>query len=396
MNQLFALVNGQLMGTVQYQNGRLLFTYTDQWRQDPNAHPLSLSMPLSAARHAHSRIEPFLWGLLADNELVLQNLGQRYQVSPRNVFKLLTHVGEDVAGAAQLVRQERLEELLNPSTQDAVEWLTENDVAQRLRELRENPSSRGRTSQDTGQFSLAGAQPKTAFVFEQNRWGIPSGRTPTTHILKPPTGQFAGHAENEHFCLQLANALGMIVPRSRVQRFGNEVAIVVERYDRHSSGGIWSRFHQEDLCQAIGVHPNSKYEAEGGPGVNQIAALLRNQSSRPEEDVHSFAEALVFNWLIVGTDAHAKNYSLLLGTQGTVRLAPLYDLASILPYTTIGRQLHGIKMAMRIGGEYHMRLIAGRNWVRAATDLHVNADWLLDRIHQMALELSRSRGYGSP
>jgi HipA-like C-terminal domain len=61
---------------------------------------------------------------------------------------------------------------------------------------------------DTGQFSLAGAQPKIALLFENDRWGVPSGRTPTTHILKPPTGHFDGHAENEHICLGLARALG--------------------------------------------------------------------------------------------------------------------------------------------------------------------------------------------
>jgi len=29
--------------------------------------------------------------------------------------------------------------------------------------------------------------------------------------------------------------------------------------------------------------------------------------------MQSFVEANIFNWLIVGTDAHAKNYALLLG-----------------------------------------------------------------------------------
>ena len=32
-----------------------------------------------------------------------------------------------------------------------------------------------------------------------------------------------------------------------------------------------------------------------------------------------------------GTDAHAKNYSLLISAGGEARLAPLYDLSSQLP-----------------------------------------------------------------
>jgi len=69
-------------------------------------------------------------------------------------------------------------------------------IANRLRVLREDHAA-WRLPRDTGQFSLAGAQPKTALVLKDNKWGIPSGRIPSTHILKPPTGHFDGHAENE-------------------------------------------------------------------------------------------------------------------------------------------------------------------------------------------------------
>src|SRR5262249_44271424 len=49
-------------------------------------------------------------------------------------------------------------------------------------------------------------------------------------ILKPPTGEFDGHAENEHVCMQLASALGLITASSEVLRFEDQVAIVIERY----------------------------------------------------------------------------------------------------------------------------------------------------------------------
>ena len=61
---------------------------------------------------------------------------------------------------------------------------THLDVYKRQRALRADHSA-WRSAQDTGQFSLAGAQPKTALLFERKRWGVPSGRVPTTHILKP-------------------------------------------------------------------------------------------------------------------------------------------------------------------------------------------------------------------
>ena len=75
---------------------------------------------------------------------------------------------------------------------------SEAEIAARIRQLREDQSAWRRPG-DTGQFSLAGAQPKTALLLQDGRWGVPSGRIPTTHILKPPSADFDGHAENEHF-----------------------------------------------------------------------------------------------------------------------------------------------------------------------------------------------------
>ena len=380
-NQLIALLDGREVGIVNYKDSRLSFTYSQTWRDDPNAYPLSLSMPLGSATHGHARIEAFLWGLLPDNDRVLQNWGKRFQVSPKNVFRLISHVGEDCAGAVQFVSPERFETLIAEPVAREIQWLTEEDVAGRLRTLRADHSA-WRAASDTGQFSLAGAQPKTALLFERKRWGVPSGRIPTTHILKPPTGEWDGHAENEHFSLQLARALGLIVPNSSVVRFQDEIAIVVERYDRARAGGRWVRIHQEDMCQALGLHPTRKYESDGGPGVQRIVELLREQSSSPEEDVQSFLDAVAFNWLIAGTDAHAKNYSLLLGQNGVVRLAPFYDLASILPYPAV--DMSKVKLAMKVGGEYRLRNIGLRHWQKLAAASRLDVARLIDRIRAMA------------
>ena len=95
-NRLIALLAGREVGTVHYKNARLSFVYSDAWRADPNAYPLSLSMPLASAEHGHARIEAFLWGLLPDNDRVLENWGKRFQVSPRNVFRLIAHDALDL------------------------------------------------------------------------------------------------------------------------------------------------------------------------------------------------------------------------------------------------------------------------------------------------------------
>src|SRR5207253_5610825 len=121
------------------------------------------------------------------------------------------------------------------------------------------------------------------------KWGVPSGRLPTTHILKPPIPEFDGHVENEHFCLLLAGSLGLPVPKAEVIRFEDQEAIVIERYDRVRVRGTLRRVHQEDICQALGLPP-TKYENVGGPGVRQIIELLRTFSTDRNEDIESFID----------------------------------------------------------------------------------------------------------
>jgi serine/threonine-protein kinase HipA len=378
--QLVAVFNGHEAGRITRDgHGRLAFVYADDWRRAHGAYPLSLSMPLAAAEHGHKPIEAFLWGLLPDNANVLDRWARQFQVSSRNAFALMSHVGEDCAGAVQLVRPERLPHVAGQGLPE-VDWLDEKDVANRLRALLADHAA-WRMPRDTGQFSLAGAQPKTALLFENGRWGVPSGRTPTTHILKPPTGHFGGHAENEHVCMQLAAALGLAVVSSKVMRFEDQVAIVIERYDRQRNYAGLVRVHQEDMCQALAILPTAKYENEGGPGARAIADFIRTFSTRPEEDVQRFVDALAFNWLIGGTDAHAKNYAMLIGAEGRARLAPLYDIASILPY---GFDPQKIRSAMKIGGEYRFRDIGPRQWRRLATDLRLDEDRLTAHLGDLA------------
>jgi serine/threonine-protein kinase HipA len=268
--------------------------------------------------------------------------------------------------------------------ENETEWLNERELAERLHILR-NDHTAWRLQSDTGQFSLAGAQPKTALLYDKGRWGIPSGRTPTTHILKPPTGTFDGHAENEHICLALARAVGLPAANSQVLRFEKEIAIAVERYDRQRSGKKILRVHQEDMCQSLGIMPTRKYQNEGGPGIPSIVELLRTHSSAREEDVNTFVGAVGFNWLIAGTDAHAKNYSVLIADGSRVRLAPLYDVASILPYDEM--DLRAAKLAMKIGDEYLLTYIGLREWQKLARQTRVNADELIIRLREMSSQL---------
>jgi serine/threonine-protein kinase HipA len=379
-DSLLVVLDDVIAGSLtRLSGGKLRFDYHDEYRGRPGATPLSISMPVQVRSHPDHVVTPWLWGLLPDNEAVLVRWARYFQASASSPFSLLaTPIGHDCAGAVRFVRPNAVDQLLHRPGD--VTWLTDDEVAQRLRDLRQDATAwLGRSF--TGQFSLAGAQAKTALLLRNGRWGEPSGRAATSHILKPAVTGLDDHDLNEHLCLDAAHRAGLLVVRTHIARFGEETAIVVDRYDRQHLDGDVIRIHQEDLCQALGIPPSRKYQNEGGPGPKDVARVFRQAMPHrvAADAVWRFVEALAWNWLIAGTDAHAKNYSLLLAAD-QIRLAPLYDIASALPY---GMHEKKLRFAMKIGGDY--RVFPHRNtWREAAVELALDADATVALVETLA------------
>lgn len=382
-DSLVVLLGDTTAGTLtRSSGGSLRFDYDETYRLRPGATQLSVSMPPQIRSHLDRAITPWLWNLLPDNDAVLARWARQFQVSASSPFSLLaTPIGLDCAGAVRFVPPGLLDAAtVRPGD---VTWLTEDDVAERLRELKAD-STAWLGKSFTGQFSLAGAQAKTALLYRDGRWGLPRGAAATTHILKPAVAGLSDHDLNEHLCLDAARRVGLIAVRTRVARFSDQTAIVVDRYDRRESGDQIVRVHQEDLCQALGVPPSLKYQHEGGPTPAQIVELFRRVMSPRSADtaVSRFFDALTWNWLIGGTDAHAKNYSLLLAG-GQVRLAPIYDVASALPYEHERR----LRLAMKVGGDYRVYPFQ-YIWARAAAELGIDEDFAFNRVRELTEHVS--------
>ena len=152
---LVMLIGGRRAGVVtEGHGGRLTLTYDETWRTATNSTAVSLALPLTTSTHDDRVTRAFLWGLLPDNEHVLERWARTHQVSARNPFALLRHVGEDCAGAVQFTVPDRADALL--AGEGGVTWIDDNEIAQRLRILRRDPTAWHLAG--TGQFSLAGAQ----------------------------------------------------------------------------------------------------------------------------------------------------------------------------------------------------------------------------------------------
>jgi serine/threonine-protein kinase HipA len=389
--KLFVCLDGDIAGTIETSGSRVRFTYSEPWLDEASSYPVSLAWPLQPNAITGTLVTNFLWGLLPDNERTLDAWARRFQVSARNPIALLSHVGEDCAGAVQFIRENRLDEVRATANKTSlqVEWLDEAELERRIQHLAQDTSA-SRENETEGQFSLPGAQAKTALYFDprDQRWGVPQGRTPTTHILKPAANEFDEFALNEHFSLMLARRVGLPAANTACRTIGGVPTLIAERYDRIRTDGSYQRIHQEDCCQALGIHPGSKYENQGGPGFANIMALLEG-SDEPLIDRERFMQTACLSYLIAATDAHAKNFSLLYsrGTETySMRLAPLYDVASAWPYPN-QIPVQKMKLAMRIGGHYRLREIQPRHFKELAASCRYPPDALIATLVDLGTRL---------
>lgn len=104
----------------------------------------------------------------------------------------------------------------------------------------------------------------------------------------------------------------------------------------------------------------------------------------PEVDRERFMRAQVFNFVIGGTDAHAKNYAILYEPDGAFRFMPLYDVISFLPYHKRRSQL---ALAMAIGGHRIIDEISPEHWRRTAERCHYPAERMDAHVREMVAEL---------
>jgi serine/threonine-protein kinase HipA len=136
------------------------------------------------------------------------------------------------------------------------------------------------------------------------------------------------------------------------------------------------------------VNPASKYENEGGPGFPKLMSLLA-VSDDPTSDRDRLMRTACFVYLLAAPDAHAKNYSFL-HTRGqerpSLRLAPLYDIASAWPYPR-RIPVRKMKLAMRIGRHYRMQEIQLRHFEELAKTCSYPAERLRDSLQNLAERL---------
>lgn len=380
-------MNNILVGLLQKTtNGALYFTYDESWINSPHSVPLSLSMPLSPTTYSGDVVINYFDNLLPDNLGIRNTLMQQLSIVSQDVYDLLSVIGKDCVGAVQLIPENEKIDQYKKIKSSAI---SDQQIETILKNLKSYPF--GIKPEDDFRISVAGAQEKTAFLRKRNKWYLPRGTTPSSHIFKVQMGlvgdkiDMTQSIQNEWLCLEICKQFGLPVAHAEILTFGNITALVVERFDRITFKGNILRCAQEDFCQYYGISSNQKYENQGGPGIVQIMQAL-TKSDNPAADKYIFLKAQVIFWLLAAIDGHAKNFSLFLFPDGA-RLTPIYDVLSAYPPIKMGQiQYEKAKFAMAIGDNRHYKLkeIQRRHWLQSAK----KANYPIDEMNKILDEVA--------
>ena len=308
------------------------------WIALRGAFPISTTMPMKSERVAPDIFLAWAANLLPENEQ-LRTLGQLLGMAAGDVVGLLSAIGGDTAGALSIGQ---------PGRTASVQWRPVGKLEDLERLIEELPNKPFLVGDDGVSMSLAGTQTKLAVAVDASGFiCIPMNGSPSTHILKPDASRLRGGIQNEAFCLTLAKRLRIPVPNVITGQAGKRTYLLLQRYDRKDVGGRWRRLHQEDYCQALGKPPSAKYESNQtgirGPTLKDMFEVTRRHL--PPTEIIRLLDMVVFNVLACNTDAHAKNYSIMIRAGGA-SLAPMYDVMCGDVWENVTK-----KLAQKIAGQ---------------------------------------------
>ena len=361
----------RLVGTINVGKSGTDFIYNPDWIGLRGAFPISTTMPLKSERIASNIFLPWAANLLPESEQ-LRTLGQLLGMARSDVIGLLSAIGGDTAGALSIGQ---------PGRTASGHWQPIGKPEDFERVIEELPSKPFLAGEEGVSMSLAGVQTKLAVALDQTGCiCIPMNGSPSTHILKPGAPRLRGSVQNEAFCLTLARRMKIPTPNITTGKAGKRTYLLVKRFDRTEVSGRWRRLHQEDYCQALGKPPSAKYEGNltgiPGPALKDMFELTRRHMS--PTDVVRLLDMIVVNILVCNTDAHAKNYSIMIRGNGA-SLAPMYDVMCGEVWENVTKSL-----AQKIAGKSRGDYLNGRDWQLFARECGLNPKQVIDRVGALA------------
>ncbi len=307
-------------------------------RIGPGKALLSNSLPARPEPYSAEATRAYIEGLLPEGQR-RNRMGRELDIDATDGYLLLEEIGRDCSGAVSFLPEGKTPRPLEDA--DSLAWLSEEE----LTEVVKPPPPRlfGEDHEQRMRFALPGLRHKLGLVRDEagDRWAWPEAGAPSTHVIKPETGEYPEYVANEMFCMTVCRQVGLPVAKATVEQVGGRSCLVSPRYDRVLGNGPLGvkRLHCESFCQALGIPPvaNEDSEEAEAPGWTEVRGLL-NAVSRSDEIVNLLTAAFC-NYILGNGDAHGQNFALLDRDRTTLsapdrkwRLAPLTDITSTVVY----------------------------------------------------------------
>lgn len=364
------------------KDGDLSFRYERGWleRTQLPHHPLSLALPLASDPYDHHRAGPFFDGLLPDSRQTREALARYLQVDATDDYALLYQLGRDCPGAVTVMPTGD-EVIADENVETKWDVLDDDRLAEYIEALPRRPLFIDADGEL--RLSLAGVHHKAGVGVVDRQIALPRGRTPSTHILKVDIDGLPDSIRVEHFCLRLAEAVGIPVPFSTIREVKGMPYMIIRRYDRVGVNGqqVFRRLHQEDFCQALGRFPRQKYEKDGGPGWQECFELMKNATDVVTARTQLLNRA-IFQFLVGNPDAHAKNYSVVYWLD-RIELSRLYDVNNAAAFRSFYKQQRP-RLAMFVGGNSDPLTLTPENWKAFARETEFRPRFVLRQLLDMA------------
>jgi serine/threonine-protein kinase HipA len=345
----------QHVAELTHDRGRFTLNYA------PSAgHAASQRLPVRDEPYPDEACRSFFINLLPEagfRDAMCRRLG----LAPGEDYELLRLLGADCAGAVSLYTEQA-------SGTGPCNYAPIGEAE--LRGWLKQPLLRPSPADVPGlRCAISGAQDKLVIHLADGEPYLCERGAASTVICKPDIAEDFNRitlsALNELFCMQLAHAVGINVPRT----FWFAGAFATERYDRIWAGSRLERVQQEDFVQLLGLPPTAKYEL----GFRHCFELVDCHIQDREGARRELVERMFFNLLIGNGDAHGKNFALLFGTGGP-QLAPAYDLLCTQAYPSLSDVF-----AMKIGSARRQTELAAPAWQDLARDARLPLDWIKQR-----------------
>lgn len=181
--------------------------------------------------------------------------------------------------------------------------------------------------------SMGGARPKVTVEDDHGVWLAKLPEKADRHNMQ----------RIEYATLELARASGLRVCGTRLERFANRDALMLDRFDREWNPDANAYWRYGLVSGLTVLDAEDGYLGRERWSYPLLADELRRWSVKSNDDRRELFLRMVFNAMVTNNDDHPRNHALL-KTRGGWRLSPAYDILPV-PMVSVERR----DLALEVG-----------------------------------------------